>query len=82
MDCNGAWAAEKRTKELDRPGESRVFVAYPKLNVWLTSYFRCRYGAISQGFAPLLRTFYCEFRPVRNGREDNWNAALDAGLRV
>jgi hypothetical protein len=29
-------------------------------------------GAICGGFAPLLRTFYCELMPIRGGAEDNW----------
>jgi hypothetical protein len=57
MDCNVAWAAEKRTKVLDSPGEGRVFSAYPKRNVWLTSYF----GVAMTRLARVLRHFCARF---------------------
>jgi hypothetical protein len=47
------------------PGGVLLLARYPKLNVILTSCFRCRYGAISRGFAPLLRTLDCELMPIR-----------------
>jgi hypothetical protein len=45
------------------------FAAYLQLNVPLKGVFWVRYGAISRGFAPLLRTFVCEFAPTRGYRE-------------
>jgi len=49
LDCR------KTNKKGQKTGVGIVSPIHLQLNEWLTIFFRCSYGAISQGFATLLR---------------------------